>query len=102
VAEKKPETDLREYAGGWMTERKGTDLPPFLKFALPVIALCCMAYLFIFMNGEVGHSTRGRLVQQLNAATHSSSVFMYLVAALIAVYLIVLVRAVIAKPEHED
>jgi len=98
----KSETELREYAGGWLTERKGTDLPPFLKIALPVIALCCGAYLFLFMNGEVGHSTRGRLVQQLNAATHFSRIFMYLVAALIAIYLVVLVRAIIAKPEHED
>ena len=98
----KPETEVREYAGGWMTERKGTDLPRFLKFALPVIALCCMAYLFLFMNGEVSHSTRGRLVQQLNEATYSSKPFMYVVAALIVAYLIVLVYAVIAKPEHEE
>ena len=31
--------DLKEYAGGWMTERKGTDAPAFLKLAFPVIGL---------------------------------------------------------------
>ena len=29
--------ELKEYAGGWITERKGTDIPGFLKLAFPVI-----------------------------------------------------------------
>ncbi len=94
-------TELHEYAGGWMTERKGTDLPPFLKFALPVIGVCCAAYLIVFMNGEITHATRGPLVQQLNAATHSSSAFMYMVVALIAIYLVILVKTIVTKPHEE-
>jgi ABC-type branched-subunit amino acid transport system permease subunit len=101
MADKKPEPGLHEYAGGWMTERKGTDLPPFLKFALPVIGLCCIVYLIVYMNGEVTHATRGSLVQQFNAATHSSSAFMYMVAALILVFLVILARFILSGPEHE-
>ncbi len=97
MTEPKPETGLHEYAGGWMTERKGTDVPRFLKFAFPVIALGCLSYLFVFMNGEIHNTSRGGLVQQLNAATHSSTAFMYAVAALIVVFLGILVRFVFRK-----
>ena len=31
--------DLKEYADGWMTERKGTDAPGFLKLVIPIIGL---------------------------------------------------------------
>ncbi len=99
MAETKPE--LHEYAGGWMTERKGTDLPRFLKFAFPVIGICCAIYLFVFMQGEIGHATRGRLVQELNAATYASSAFMYAVAALIVIYLAILVRFIFSKGHEE-
>ncbi len=102
MADNKKQSEIKEYAGGWMTERKGTDLPTFLKFAFPVIGICCAVYLFIFMNGETTHSTRGKLVQQFNAATQSSSGFMYFVAGLIVIYLIILVRFAMAKPDHED
>ncbi len=102
MAEEKHDLGLKQYAGGWMTERKGTDVPPFLKLAFPVIALGCIAYLFVFMNGEITHATRGRLVQQLNAATHSSSGFMYAVAAMMVVYLIILALFVFGKSKHEE
>ena len=36
--EKKESAELHEYAGGWMTERKGTDVPIFLKVVSPIIA----------------------------------------------------------------
>ena len=39
--------ELKDYAGGWITERKGTDVPGFLKLAFPVIGLGCVAYLFL-------------------------------------------------------
>ena len=97
--EKKP--DLTEYAGGWITERKGTGIPIFLKLAYPIIVIACVAYLFIYMNGEVTHSTRGNLVQQLNAATGTSNTFMYVVGALIAVYVIVLLAFLFRKSSHE-
>ncbi len=98
--ETKPE--LKEYADGWITERKGTGIPGFLKLAYPIIALACIAYLFLFMNGEVNHSTRGNLVQQLNAVTGTSNGFMYIVAALIAIYAVILLAFLFKKSEHED
>jgi len=96
----KPE--LKEYADGWITERKGTGIPGFLKLAYPVIAVACLVYLFVFMNGEVNHSTRGSLVQQLNAVTGFSNNFMYIVAALIAVFVIILLTFLFGKSKHEE
>jgi len=98
----KPESELKEYAGGWITERKGTSIPPFLKLAYPIIAISCIVYLFVFMNGEVNHSTRGSLVRQLNAVTQSSSGFMYAVAAMIAVFVVILLAFVYGKSGHEE
>jgi SNF family Na+-dependent transporter len=93
--------DLKEYADGWITERKGTDVPTFLKFAYIVIAGGSLAYFFIYMFGEVNHSTRGVLVRQFNAATQSSSGLMYFVAALIAVFAVIVVKFAFGKL-HED
>jgi len=98
----KPTTELKEYAGGWITERKGTSIPPFLKLAYPIIAIAAFAYFFIFMNGEVNHSTRGNLVRQLNAVTGSSPVFMYVVAGLLAIFGIILLVFVYGKSDHEE
>jgi phosphate/sulfate permease len=93
-------SELTEYADGWITERKGTGIPGFLKLAYPVILIAVIAYLFVYMNGEVTHSTRGNLVQQLNAATGSANTFMYVVMALIAAYVIVLLAFVYKKSDH--
>ncbi len=102
MVDRKPASELHEYAGGWMTERKGTDLPAFLKFAFPVIGLGCLIYLIVYMHGEIGNASRGRLVQQLNAVTHTSSAFMYAVAALVVVFLVILVAFMFRKPGHEE
>jgi len=96
--EKKPE--LTEYAEGWITERKGTGIPGFLKLAYPVILIAVIAYLFVYMNGEVTHSSRGNLVQQLNAVTGNANTFMYAVLALIAAYVVVLLAFVYKKSDH--
>jgi Na+/H+ antiporter NhaC len=96
--EKKPE--LTEYAEGWITERKGTGISGFLKLSYPIILIAVIAYLFMFMNGEVTHSTRGTLVQQLNAVTGNANTFMYIVMALIAVYVVVLLAFVFKKSDH--
>lgn len=96
--EKKPE--LTEYSDGWITERKGTGIPGFLKLAYPIILIAVVAYLFMFMNGEVTHSTRGSLVQQLNAVTGNANTFMYVVLALIAAYVLVLLAFVYKKNDH--
>jgi Na+/H+ antiporter NhaC len=102
MATENPKSELKEYAGGWIMERKGTSIPPFLKFVSPVIALAAIVYLFININGEVNHAERGPLVQQLNAVTGSSNGFMYVVAAMIAVYLIILAIFLFKKSGHEE
>jgi hypothetical protein len=92
--------ELKEYAGGWMTERKGTEVPKFLKLAFPVIMCGCLAYLLIYMNGEVNHPDRGVLVRQMNAATEASSMLMYAVAAMVIVFGVIVVGFSLRK-SHE-
>jgi|SRR5271157_5403278 len=92
---------LHEYADGWITEREGTGVPTFLKFAYIVIAAGVIAYLFVFMNGEVNHSDRGALVRQFNQVTQSSPAFMYAVIAMVAVFAIVVVTFAF-KAVHKD
>ena len=82
---------LKEYAGGWITEREGTTVPGFLKLAYIVIAGGCLAYFFIYMYGEVNHPDRGGLVRALNAATEASAGLMYAVAAMIVVFGVIVV-----------
>lgn len=89
--ENKDKEDLKEYAGGWMTERRGTDAPMFLKVAFAVISLSCLTYLIVYMNGETGHADRGVLVQAFNKVTGTADSFMYFVGGLIAIYIIILV-----------
>ena len=99
--EKKGQEELKEYAEGWMTERKGTDAPGFLKLVFPIIGLSSVAYLVVQMYGDVNHATRGPLVQQFNAATRTSPAFSYIVALLALIYVITVVVFAIRKP-HED
>jgi len=91
---------LKDYAGGWITEREGTDIPAFLKFAYIAIAGGCIAYFFLYMYGEVNHAERGPLVRALNAATEASGGLMYAIAALIVIFGIVTVVFSFRKP-HE-
>jgi hypothetical protein len=96
--------ELKEYAGGWMTERKGTDAPGFLKLVTPIISLSGAAYIIFQMYGDVGHATRGPLVQQFNAATKTGSIsttFMYIVAAMVFIYAVVVSVFAFRKP-HKD
>ena len=44
MAETKDSNEIKNYADGWMTEKKGTEIPTFLKFAYIVIAGGCLAY----------------------------------------------------------
>ncbi len=101
MAEQKVSNDVKSYADGWMTEKKGTEIPAFLKATYIVVACGCLAYFFKFMNGEVNHSTRGALVRQFNAVTHTSPGFMYFVAVLIAIFAIITVKFAFSK-FHED
>ena len=93
-------SELTEYAGGWITEQKGTGIPGFLKLAFPIILISVVAYLFLYMNGEVTHSDRGNLVQQLNAVTGNANTFMYVVLTLIAAYVVVLLAFLYKKSDH--
>lgn len=96
-----PKEDLKEYAGGWITERKGAPVPGFLKLAFPVIGLFCAAYLVVYMNGEVDHSDRGVLVRAFNSMTIPADTLMYIVAALALIYVVLVVSFAIRK-FHED
>jgi uncharacterized membrane protein YuzA (DUF378 family) len=92
--------ETKDYAGGWITEKKGTDVPPFLKLAFPIIGLGAIAYIVIYMNGEISHAERGPLVRQMNSATGSSDLFMYVVAGLAAAFVLTVLAFTYSKP-HE-
>lgn len=93
--------EIKEYAGGWITERKGTDVPVFLKFAFVVIGLGGVAYLAMFMNGEVDHADRGVLVRAFNAATEASDPLMWMVAAAVVIFVVILAKFTFTE-FHED
>jgi hypothetical protein len=81
-----PNNKIKEYAGGWITEREGARIPGFLKLSYVVIAGGCFAYFLLYMYGETSHPDRGALVQALNAATQASAGLMYAIAAMIVVF----------------
>lgn len=83
--------DLKDYAGGWIQERKGTDAPGFLKIAFPIIGLFSTAYLIMYMTGEVDHADRGTLVRSFNSVTETSPLLMYIVAGLALAYVVLVV-----------
>jgi hypothetical protein len=93
--------ELKGYAGDWITERTGTEIPFFLKLAFPIIGISCMIYLIVYMNGELA-SDHGALVQQLNAVTGTFDIFMYIVTGMIGIFLIILVMFLFGKTQHED
>ena len=89
--------NIKEYAGGWITEKKGTDVPTFLKYAYIVIVLGCVSYALVYMNGVTGETGRGLLVAEFNRATEHSDVFMYIVAALALIAGILVIRFAFKK-----
>ena len=96
--------DLKEYAGGWMTERRGTDAPMLLKVAFAVIGLFGVGYLIVYMNGEVNHTERGALVREFNLTSKPADGFMYMVAGLVFIFVCMVVIFAIRKfheNEHE-
>jgi len=93
--------EIHEYADGWISERKGTGVPAFLKFAYIVIMAGVIGYFFVYMNGEVNHSDRGSLVRQFNQMTQSSPVFMYTVIGMVAIYAVIVVMFAF-KAVHKD
>ena len=101
MAETKATNQIKEYADGWISERKGTDVTTFLKLAYIVIICGAIGYLFFYMNGEVNNASRGALVRQFNDATQSSPVFMYVVIAMVVVYAAIVIGFAFKQP-HED
>jgi choline-glycine betaine transporter len=92
---------IKEYAGGWITEREDAGIPGFLKLSYIAIAGGALAYFFIYMYGEVNNAGRGYLVRAMNAATEASAGLMYAIAALIAVFGVVVVSFAFGKPDHD-
>jgi SNF family Na+-dependent transporter len=99
--DKEAESEIHEYADGWISERKGTGVPTFLKFAYIVIMAGVIGYFFIYMNGEVNHSDRGALVRQFNQMTQSSPAFMYTVIAMVVIFAVIVI-AFAFKAVHKD
>jgi hypothetical protein len=95
------EVPVKDYAGGWITEKQGTEVPPFLKFAFPVIGLSCVAYIVIYMNGEIAHAERGPLVQAMNRSTMGNDALMYAVAVLALIFVVVVVSFAFRKSHGE-
>lgn len=89
--ENNEKNEIKEYADGWMTERKGTDAPLFLKAAFVIIPLGALVYFLVYMNGETFHSDRGALVRAFNKVTGTADGFMYFVMGLIVIYAIILI-----------
>ena len=90
-------SEVKEYAGGWILERKHTDVPSFLKYAYIVIVLGCVAYAVVYMNGVTGDTDRGLLVEEMNRVTENSDPFMYVVAALALAAGILVIRFAFKK-----
>ena len=90
---------IKEYADGWITEREGTAIPPFLKLSYIVVAGGALAYFLMFMYGETTHHERGPLVRTLNAATQASAGLMYAIAGLIVIFGVIVVAFSFSKHE---
>ena len=101
MAENEKSSDVKDYAGGWITERKGTDLPTFLKYAYIVIVLGSVAYCVRFMHGVVNDTDRGRLVAEMNRYTQGSDAFMYIVVLLALICGVAIISFAFRK-YHED
>ena len=94
AVELKPQADdkpvVHEIAGGWITEKADTGVPAFLRACYVLISSAAAAYLIIYMYGETSHSDRGPLVKQFNLVTITNEPFMYIVAALVVAYIVIL------------
>ncbi len=103
MADKKaPEIPVKDYAGGWITEKKGTEVPGFLKLAFPVIGLSATAYLILYINGETTHSDRGVLVRAFDTVTGDANGLMYAVAGLALLFVITVVLFSVRASKHEE
>ncbi len=92
--------DVHEIAGGWITEKKNTEVPTFLRLVYVVVAACMAAYLIVYMYGETGHSERGPLVKQFNLSTFTNEPLMYGIATVVILFFIG-VSVYAAKKTHD-
>ena len=99
AAQPAKDPNLHEIAGGWIMERKGTEVPGFLKATYVVVASSGIIYSIWWVNGDTG-GERGQLVQQFNAATQFSPGFMWFVTALVVVFALILFKFAFTK--HKD
>ena len=87
MSEKNEPQEVHEVAGGWITERKGTSVPLFLKLAYAGFCVFGLIYLFRYWAGETAHATRGPLVQESNKImTVPAGLPLYVIAALLIVF----------------
>lgn len=101
VPEVKDVPDVKDYADGWITERKNTNVPTFLKVSYIVISTCCIAYLIVFMYGEVNHSERGPLVKEFIQTSQTSPALMYGIAILATLFFIAMIAFAFGKTHDE-
>lgn len=102
MANKETPVEVSDYAGGWITERKNTSIPTFLKATYVAFALGTVSYLVIYMYGETSHSDRGPLVKQFNSATQTSESLMYMVAGMAALFFALLIAFAWREPKEHD
>jgi hypothetical protein len=103
MSAKKDDFPVHELAGGWITERKGTPVPGFLKLAYVFFCLFGLGYLFLWFQGETGHATRGALVETFNLTSPPPSlIWAGVLAAVLLVYVIGLLRYAFTAKEEES
>lgn len=100
----KKDSPVHEIAGGWITERKGTPIPGFLKLAYVGFCLFGLGYLFLWFRGETGHATRGPLVESFNLSSPPPGLmWIVFLAAVLLVYVVGLwLYAFTAKEEESE
>ncbi|MFN7962787.1 MAG: hypothetical protein U0002_16070 [Thermoanaerobaculia bacterium] len=99
----KPEKDeIHEIAGGWITERKNTPIPGFLKLTYLGFPAFGLYYMFRYWLGETDHATRGPLVAQINQATGAPAGWWHILLGVIfAAYVAGLLWFVFLRKEEE-
>lgn len=102
MASKEAPIEVKDYAGGWITERQKTPIPGFLKATYLAFAVGTVSYLILYMYGETGHADRGPLVKQFNAATETSESLMYMVAGMAALFFALLIAFAMREPREHD
>lgn len=93
--------EIQEIAGGWITERKHTQVPMFLRFAYIVIGASTVSYLVLQMYGDVSHPDRGSLVEQFNKVSETSPGLMYGIAGLTALFFLAVIVFAFGEKEHD-